>query len=355
MNLLFAGLPIVVGAGLVAAGIALVLHRSIPDATRSEFREHSTQITGVVGTLFAITAGFLVVTTWNALGHASNNVTTEASALVDSYWYARTLPEPQKAELTTLLRNYTTVAVDEEWPLMSRDKTLSPAAWAKVDQIRLFLESMPPGEADDSHANARYSQALSRVREVSDARRTRIGDAKTGVPPILWAALGLAGLLVVSVPVAIGAPKRWVHALLAFFAAAVVSFMLFLIWEFNNPFGGEVSVSSSPMDEALVAYDLIDESTLPPEMVLQAPPLPLPPAQEELESEETFEPEESPAEDEPDVEPELQIGSGRQAEVAPPAEPAPAPEAAPAPTTTSVPASEPTPEPAFGDGSEPWP
>ena len=38
-----------------------------------------------------------------------------------------------------------------------------------------------------------YDQALSRVHELSDARRIRLLDAKEGIPAVLWAALVAGG------------------------------------------------------------------------------------------------------------------------------------------------------------------
>jgi hypothetical protein len=249
------GLVVVLGAGGLAAGVAMVLHGRVSDGIRDQFRENSGQIAGVVGSLFAITAGFTIVTAWGAVGSAGATIAHEASAVVDVYWYAHTLQDPERDQLQGLLREYTRDVVEVEWPLMQDHRVLSEEAWTAMDQSRARLQSLQPTAGADV---ARYSQAIQRMEDIADDRRTRRSQAKSEVPEILWIALGVAGLIVVAVPVVFGAPNRFLHGLLAFGAAAVVAIILVLISEINHPFSGEVTTGPGAMEEALVGFDRID-------------------------------------------------------------------------------------------------
>ena len=68
MGLILTGIIVVVGAGGVATLIAMAIHGHIRQETLTDFRDHSSLVSGVSGTLFAITVGMLVVASWGAIG-----------------------------------------------------------------------------------------------------------------------------------------------------------------------------------------------------------------------------------------------------------------------------------------------
>ena len=239
MGIILTGIVTVLGAGLVATGLALAIHGRIRKDTLTDFRDHSGLVSGVSGTLFAITVGMLVVASWGAIGTAKDNAAAEARSLDDLAWFAHTMPQPYENHVTALLQTYTQEVIRQDWPDMGQAETLSQPAWNTLDAIRYeFSVYTPKSQAEVS----RYQGALGELQNVYDDRLTRQDEAKSSIPSILWLALVISGSIVVLVPVVFGSTRRLVHGMLSFLTAGVMAFVLFMIAEFTHPFSGAIRV-----------------------------------------------------------------------------------------------------------------
>ncbi len=239
MGIILTGIVTVLGAGFVATALAMTIHGRIRKDTLTDFRDHSGLVSGVSGTLFAITVGMLVVASWGAIGTAKDNAAAEARSLDDLAWFAHTMPQPYENHVTALLQTYTQEVVKQDWPDMGQSETLSQPAWTTLDAIRYeFSVYTPKSQAEVS----RYQGALSELQNVYDDRLTRQDEAKSSIPSILWLALVISGSIVVLVPVVFGSTRRLVHGMLSFLTAGVMAFVLFMIAEFTHPVSGAIRV-----------------------------------------------------------------------------------------------------------------
>jgi hypothetical protein len=242
VGLVLTGVVVVLAAGLIATGIAMAIHGQIKHDTLTDFRDHSGLVSGVAGTLFAITVGMLVVASWGAIGTAKDNAAAEARSLDDLAWFAHTMRQPYENRLTALLQTYTSQVINDDWPLMAKTETVSPQAWNTLDAIRYEFNTYTPQTGAES---TRYQQALGQLQTVYDDRLTRQDEARSTVPSILWLSLVVSGSVVVIVPMVFGSTRRMVHALLSFATAGVMAFVLFMIAEFTHPFSGAIKADSA--------------------------------------------------------------------------------------------------------------
>jgi hypothetical protein len=239
VGIILTGLVTVLGAGAIATVIAMAIHGRIRQDTLTDFRDHSGLVSGVSGTLFAITVGMLVVASWGAIGDAKDNAAAEARSLDDLVWFAHTMPQPYENHVTALLQTYTQQVIDQDWPDLGQTESLSQPAWNTLDAIRYeFSVYTPKSQAEVS----RYQGALGELQNVYDDRLTRQDEAKQSIPSILWLALVISGSIVVLVPVVFGSTRRLVHGMLSFLTAGVMAFVLFMIAEFTHPFSGAIRV-----------------------------------------------------------------------------------------------------------------
>ncbi|WP_187414435.1 DUF4239 domain-containing protein [Nonomuraea sp. PA05] len=246
------GLLIAATVAALAGLAAYAANRVIPAQTRQDYRDGSGVITGIVGTLFAVSIGLVVVAAWNQVNTATETSATEASNLTDVFWYSRSLPAPQRATLQTLATGYATTVVREEWPIMASEHRLSQNAWRLSDQIRSFFQTVQP---DGSGPSARYGAAMARMQTVLDSRRSRAQMADTGVPPLLWVALGGCGLVALLPSILCGSANRRVHVILAAAVGGMVGLVLFLVYQLDFPFSGGISISPAAFEQALHRFD----------------------------------------------------------------------------------------------------
>ncbi|MGW5161960.1 bestrophin-like domain [Nonomuraea wenchangensis] len=248
------GLLIAAAAAAVTGVAAFYANRFIAAPLRHDFREGSSVVTGIVGTLFAVSIGLVVVAAWNQVNSAHQTASTEASNLTDVYWYSRSLPDTQRHTLQALATDYATTVVREEWPRMAEDHTLSPRAWRHVEQLRAYFQTIEPATGA---ASTRYSQAMSRIQAVLDARRARALMADSGVPPLLWTALAGCGLIVLLPAIVCGSPVRKVHVTVAAVVGGLVGLVLFLVHQLDFPFSGGIAIGPEAFEQALTRFTSI--------------------------------------------------------------------------------------------------
>ena len=117
----FGGLTIVVFVAVALAGLV---------ATRAWFRGrglHALVDNGVIGWIFsailviyAIAIGLTAVQTWGNEERAAGEASDEASRIAALYRDLSGYPDPPRTELRALLRDYTRVVIEEEWPVQRR-------------------------------------------------------------------------------------------------------------------------------------------------------------------------------------------------------------------------------------------
>jgi uncharacterized membrane protein len=201
----------------------------------------------VVGVAYAVILGLVLITAWNTLDLTRANANTETDALIQLDWYGHSLPQPQHAEVESLVEEYTKVVIGTEWPLLAQQQD-SPRAWAVYTQLRAVVQAQQPAAPA---AVARYQEALQASAQLDDARRHRIGQAAEGIPALLWTALILGGVVTIGFPLFFGMKSTAAHALIMFSLTLLIVCLLLVIYELDYPFNGIVTVSPEAFKLAL--------------------------------------------------------------------------------------------------------
>ncbi len=238
---------IALGLALLAAAGAYGMEKLMPSSRRAMHNEIIGWVYAVVGVAYAVILGLVLITAWNTLDLARANANTETDALNQLDWYGHSLPQPQHAEIEDLVKEYTTVVIGTEWPLLSRRQD-SPRAWAAYTQLRTVVQAQQPTAPA---AVARYQEALQASAQLDDARRKRIGQAAEGIPALLWTALILGGVITIGFPLFFGMKSTAAHALIMFSLTLLIVCLLLVIAELDYPFSGIVTVGPEAFRLAL--------------------------------------------------------------------------------------------------------
>ncbi|KAA2265669.1 DUF4239 domain-containing protein [Solihabitans fulvus] len=234
-------LTLVIVAG-VCAGVSVLLYlvqRFVPHRVRQKHNDVAGFVYAVMGVLYAVMLGFVVVNEWGAMESARSNSFTEANELGSLYWNARALPPDQGNPLEATAKEYATVVIEEEWPLMAHGNT-SPKATALVYTMRDEVNSLPNATAREQTL---YAQSLDHVNKLASARRQRLSQSADGVPTILWVALVVGAVLTVGYTLLFGLSSTWAHLLIAAPLGVLVATALVLVNEMDHPFAGVAPVS----------------------------------------------------------------------------------------------------------------
>jgi uncharacterized membrane protein YraQ (UPF0718 family) len=235
---------------LASSGLILV-QRLVPIAVRRQHNDVAGFIYAVLGVVYAVLLGLMVVAVWEEWNTALRTVDDEASALAEIFWLADRMPESEGHHIQELARSYARVVVNEEWPLMEQKKS-SPKAWDLLDEIRTNLQSFDPSTPAQQ---VLYEQGFERMRDLADARRDRLLEAKHGLPAILWVVLILGGIVVVSFTYLFGLDSTLVHVLMVAALALIIALVLFTVAALNYPFKGDITIGPEAMEQILGRFE----------------------------------------------------------------------------------------------------
>jgi uncharacterized membrane protein YraQ (UPF0718 family) len=235
----------------LAAGALILVQRLVPIAVRREHNDVAGFIYAVLGVVYAVLLGLMVVAVWEEWNTVAETADREASSLADIFWLATRMPESEGHHIQELARSYASVVVNEEWPLMDKEKS-SPKAWELLDEIRASLQSFDPSTPAQ---RVLYEQWFEGMRDLSDARRDRLLEAEQGLPVILWVVLIGGGIVVVSFTYLFGLDSTVIHLLMVAALALIISLVLFTVAALNFPFKGDITFSPDAMEHVLRRFE----------------------------------------------------------------------------------------------------
>jgi multisubunit Na+/H+ antiporter MnhB subunit len=240
---------IVMTFAIAAAAVVLliILTKFMPSARREPHNDVVGFVYAVIGVIYAVVLAMVVIGTWETLDTARANTYTESNALIDVYWYGKSLDTPAGTQIDRLAQQYTDTVINQEWPLLAGQGS-SGQAWNEANALRAAVTAQAPATPAQQ---ARYEQALTATATLSDARRERINEAGDGIPSPLWVTLILGGAVTVAFALGFGMKSLWAHAAVVFCATLVVASLLILINELNFPFSGAVRVEPDAFQLAL--------------------------------------------------------------------------------------------------------
>jgi uncharacterized membrane protein len=240
-------LLVVIVIALLMGAAAFVMEKLIPGERRRKHNDVIGFVYAVVGVAYAVLLGLVVIAAWNTLDLAKANAYRETNALIQLSWYGHSLPQPQHARIEGLVKEYTTVVITTEWPLLAHQED-SPRAWATYAELRALVQAQQPVAPA---AVIRYQEGLQASGELGDARRERINQAAEGIPGLLWTALEVGGIITIGFPLFFGMKSTIAHAFVMFSLTLLIGSLLLVVFELNYPFVGIVRVSPEAFKLAL--------------------------------------------------------------------------------------------------------
>jgi hypothetical protein len=200
---------------------------------------------GVLLSSFILVTGFLIVGSWQLQTAVRSHAHEEARAVAKLYARAGALPVEQRDSLRAGLTTYTRTVIGQEWPQM-RDRRMSTQAWWDLDQVRDRFREGAPGKMTPA-----YDEANKALEDLYVRRYTRAADLTVTTPPIMLAALVVAGALVILYPLLVGIPANRRNIAIMGCVGVIVGFGLYLVIALQDPFSPPVSIGPDGFEDAL--------------------------------------------------------------------------------------------------------
>lgn len=232
---------VLVSVTTVAISIAgLFIARKV---TRVEHLKEHNQVADpmlqVMGTLYAVLLGLLVVQSMETFQKARLNVESEAVALADTFRLSTALPAKQRDALQASCLEYANAVVKEEWDDMQREETCD-RAWEAIDKMWWDVISYEPVTVREQFV---YPELLSAAKSLNDHRRSRLVTSRTWVSPILWVVLITGAISVITFTYSFGISSMKAQIFMTSLVAITLSLNIYLWSIYNNPFYGLLRVA----------------------------------------------------------------------------------------------------------------
>lgn len=249
-------LAFVAAAVLLALGGMLWVRRSVQLSTLEEHREVAGFIYAIVGVIYAVLLAFVVTLVWGQQEEARVRIEQEANAVADLYRGTPAFPASFQAQARGELRAYLQTVLRAEWPGMSAGRT-SLETWRQYDRLWQAYLGFSPRTAKET---LWYSQALTRLNDLGDARRLRLLSGRSRLPGLLWAVLWVGGVITVTFAYFFGIRRVESQALMVSALAAAIALNLFLVLALDRPFSGAIQVGPEAFEQVLF---ILGESASP--------------------------------------------------------------------------------------------
>lgn len=238
MNTMVLGVVIVtVSTGLAILGLLMVRKR-VGLAKLVTYHEVAGEMLSVLGTLYAVLLGFVVVDAMNHLQEMRLNVEQEANSLANVFLAADGLPDHLKAKLHGYCDEYVKIVIDKEWDEMRVGQASDDGhivSWKMWKLVTNF-------QCDSEGEGAIKDRLLEELSTMSDNRRTRLVMSSHGVHPIMWFFLITGAVFTMVFTYFFGLESATAQCIMTALIAITISLNVFLVYLFGYPFSGEVAV-----------------------------------------------------------------------------------------------------------------
>ncbi|MFE6839039.1 hypothetical protein ACFVFI_29890 [Streptomyces sp. NPDC057705] len=228
----------------VVLSIAFFNHRRIgEDDDPNETPDVIEYMTMMIGVIYAIVLGLAIAGVWEGRGAAQEYVRQEAQALHEISVRSEVYPAEVRKRIRADVDAYVTYVVDTEWKEMAEHGDLTDRGGELLERIRRDVTDYEP---QTDHEGQAYQPLVDQVAVADDARSARGQSAGATMPGVVWFGLITGALVTVGLIFTLQIRRSFREMLLAGLFSALIAFLLFLIWDFDAPFGRGIAATAEP-------------------------------------------------------------------------------------------------------------
>jgi hypothetical protein len=247
------------GSFLVAGSVALAMVGLIlvrMTLHRRDLRE--TQVVAgyllsVVGTLYGVILGLIVVDSLGKFAEARLTTEEESNALADIVLLAAHLPEERKEHVHKHALAYLNSVIDVEWSMMAEGR---PSVETRRLAIAL-ISAVYAFEPKTNREQVLFDAEVSAVTQFWNSRRTRMILADQGMPMLEWLVLVLGGMITVVFTYFFKVDNLRLQLFMTTMLTTIIALNLYMVLMFAYPYSGDVMVEP---DGFIISRDIIEHA-----------------------------------------------------------------------------------------------
>jgi hypothetical protein len=216
----------------------LIVRRRVGLETLASWHDVAGYLLSVVGTMYAVLLGLIVVDAMNKFETARTTVEQEANGLADVFLLAERMPPKQRLRIQDMCLSYASVVIDDEWPAMAHQDVSLPARHMAVRLIKAVQDFEPVTESQ----KAIYPIIVTESMTIWDNRRARTNAATNGIPAVEWSVVLFGGAVTIIFTYFFGLQSLKSQIVMTSMVAILIGLNIYLIFLFGYPYAGDLKV-----------------------------------------------------------------------------------------------------------------
>ena len=199
------------------------------------------------GVFYGLMLGLIAVANYQNFTDVGSKADLEVTSITALYRDISSYPEPARSNYQNHLREYMHYVVNVAWPAQQQGlKSERGTIYVTNFQHDLFLFEPKTKAEEIVHA-----ETIRQFNVFCESREARRQGTTTALPALLWYVVIIGAALNFSLMWMFSINRLSVHLILSGSIAFFVGLMLFFIAAMDNPFRGELTISSEPYQDVL--------------------------------------------------------------------------------------------------------
>jgi hypothetical protein len=193
-----------------------------------------------VGVIYGLLVGLVAVAAWDNYQSVDAIASKESASIAALYRDISTLEEPTKGQLQGHLKDYLHFVINVAWPAHKRGE--HPREGGRtLSRFHAVLARYHPRSIEQQTLQA---EALTAFNKLIEARRARLAAVDSGIPGVFWLIILGGTFTTIFIAYFFHVSSRLFHLMMTGTFGGFVGCVVFLVAAVDNPFRGQVSVSS---------------------------------------------------------------------------------------------------------------
>ncbi len=260
MNSYGNGLVFVLVSTALAVGGMLLVRRKYGVDNLSRYHDVAGNLLSIIGTLYAVLLGFVIVDAMERQQELRVIVEQEANGVANMFLLANGLSPDKRFRIQQDCEKYTRAVIEQEWDAMNAG-TYSPSALQSAWGLWTTITELKTSTQEEITL---HDKLLDQLSVTSDNRRIRIVSAAHGVAPAMWVILIIGGAFTVVFTYFFAVHSLKVQLLMTTLVSLTLALNVLLVFLYGSPFTGELAVKPDAFKLDLLIFQAYEKQKLLP-------------------------------------------------------------------------------------------
>jgi len=232
--------------------ILYIIRKTIPVETLRKNHDVAGFTFSIVGVLYSVILGFIVINVQTRYTKAEEIVYQEAAILADLYRESSVFSLTDRDRIRKALREYIQFIVEEEWGGEKASQIAMQHSTGNIWRVYYGIQ------IEDVKDQIWYTQSIDHLDDLMNARFYRIFNSWGHLGKMIWTLLIVGGLITISFMFFFGLENLTTQILMIALLSGYLSFMLFLIFSLDHVYKGPEGIKPVAFQEVISIFDRTD-------------------------------------------------------------------------------------------------